>query len=677
MEKIYDLNVRVADIETARGGFLYIDKDVKTGEYQVFRVDRYVNDLYRFVKYLKDEHFEYLVTYNGLNFDAQVIQWILHNFKDWYDLSGGEIARRIGEFSSDIIDDTNHGLFPPYMEEHLWVKQIDLMRIHHYDNEARRTGLKWLELGMDMLNIEDMPHSHLLEDFTEEMIQEMIGYCRNDVDATEMLYWITRGITEIEEYKGNDKIQDRLDTIEELGFPIKTMNYSDVKIGDELNKRSYCKKAGVDQKGLYELKQNRKSTAGFTYGECIPDYVVFKTEKFRDFHEGIRNIRVNLMEKEKFPFTHNGTTYVIAKGGIHSNEKKRRIIVKEGERCEDADVGSQYPNALFKRRIYPSHLGHHWIDGYGENIEVRIAFKKKGSNKADPLWRKWKGLSERYKLALNGGGFGMLNLKSSWQYDAFAMHKCTIGNQFEILMLIENLELHGIRVISANTDGIVCLFDKGLSEEYFRICDEWEKKVGNDVMGKLEFVSYKKLIQTSVNHYIAQKETGEVKKKGDFATSVELHKNKSRRIVPIALEKYFMEDIPVEETIREHTNIWDFCIGVKGNKDYFYRYVNLDDGKETDIPSKVVRYFVSNSGVRLLKIKKPGSEADGPDVSLCESGDWKCTLYNQAKELDVSRLDINYDYYIAKAKEIIYGIENPSVRKGKKVYNNPNQINLF
>lgn len=679
MDKVYDLRAYVYDIETPKGAFLYIDKNLETGIYNIFRIDKYRNDLYALVKYLKDlrKVVDYLIGFNCNKFDGQVIQFILDNFERWFDLTGEQVAKIIWQFAQDVIDDTNHGLFPPYSEDFFWISHIDLFAIHHFDNKQRRCSLKWCEFSMDMENIEDMPYPHWEESFTEEMIEEMIGYCKNDNDATEALYWITRGITELEEYKGKDKIRDRLDIIEELKFPKRAMNFSDVKIGDELNKRSYCRRAKIDSKKLYDLKRDRKSTAGFTYGDCIPEYVEFQTHEFREFHESVKNMRVNLMEKQKFPFTYNGTTFVIAKGGIHSTEKKRRIIVGEDEQCEDADVGSQYPCALDKRGIYPSHLGPFWNEGYRENIEVRITFKEKGSNKQDPHWRKWKGLSDMYKLALNGGGFGKLNEKGSWQYDAFALYKCTIGNQFEILMLIEALSLRGIKVISANTDGIVCLFDKSLKKEYFETCKWWEIKVGNEKLGKLEFASYAKLIQTSVNDYIAIKESGEVKKKGDFLTSFELHKNKSKRIIPIALEKYFVDGTDVEETIRNHNSIWDFCVGVRGNDDYFYRAVDQVSGIEVDLPSRVIRYFVSKKGVKLLKMKKNGSEADGPDVSECESGNWLMTLYNKAVEKDVLKLDVDYDFYIEKAKEIIRGIENPRTRKSKKVYSNPNQISMF
>ena len=52
-----------------------------------------------------------------------------------------------------------------------------------------------------------------------------------------------------------------------------------------------------------------------------------------------------------------------------------------------------------------------------------------------------------------------------------------------------------------------------------------------------------------VSTYIAVYENGDIKHKNAFEIDKELHKNPSMRIVPIALEKYFVEGIHVEETI--------------------------------------------------------------------------------------------------------------------------------
>lgn len=671
--------IKVYDIECLGGMFLYMEYDPQTDTWAEFEISEYRNDLFALTKWLTKQNAEdylevYGISYNGIFYDAQILQYIIDNHQRWINLSNTQIIRKIKKFSDKVIEDGNYELFPPYREEQFENQQIDLMRIHHFDNEARRCSLKWLQFSMDFYNVEDMPYHHTKRDFTEEQIKEIRDYCRNDVESTFELWKYTLGQTLHEEYNGKNKVQDRLDLIEELGFPKKALSWSDVKLGDEINKKTYLEITGLDAGKLYELKKNRKTTAGFTYGDCIPNYVKFKTKPFQDFLARMKKVRVNLNEKEEYPFVYNGTHYMIAKGGIHSNEKNRIVEPRESEICMDADVGSQYPHSLIKRGLFPSHLGKAWLAGYTRTRNKRLTYKQlsKDQGLSSQERKKYKGLSETFKLALNGGGFGKTNERNSWQYDPFVHFSCTIGNQFEILMLIEELEINGIHVISANTDGIVCLFNRSQLDKYYEICHEWENKVGNSEQGRLEFTEYKKIVQLSVNGYLAIKVDGEVKKKKEFLTEHELHKNKSRRVIALALEKYFVDGIPVEETIKNHRNIFNFCIGVRGNKDYHYENKGKDGSVE--IHDKMLRYYVSKDGKKLFRIKNEGSEADGPDISQAEAGKWRCTTANKIdKDVPIEKYNIDYSYYIEIAEERIRALETG--RKGGST--DKNQTSLF
>lgn len=671
------MKIEVYDIECLGGMFLYMGYIPPLDKWYSFEISKRKSELYALVRHL-EECDRFGVSYNGLSYDAQVLQFIVENYERWVDLSNKEIIKKIKKFSDKIIDDGNYDLFPPYKEESFINPQIDLMRVHHFDNENRRVSLKWLQFSMDFYNVEEMPYPHWQEEFTDEELDEIVDYCKNDVESTYELWKYTIGEVEHKEYKGKNKIQDRLDLIEELGLPKKALSWSDVKIGDEINKKIYCELSGITPNMLYELKAKRKTKRlpkGFTYGDCIPSYVIFKTKPFQEFLERMKKVRVNLKEKEEHPFVYNGTHYMIAKGGIHSNEKNRIIEPLANEILLDADIGSQYPHSLIKRGIFPSHLGKLWLVGYSEMRDKRIKYKKLLYDKSisEEDRRKYKGLSDAYKLSLNGS-FGKLNESTSWLYDPFALHQCTIGNQFEILMLIEGLEINDIHVISANTDGIVCLFDRSKVDKYYEICHEWEKVVGNDKQGQLEYAEYKKIIQLSVNGYLAIKSDGEIKKKKDFLTEYELHKDKSMRIVPIALEKYFVDGISVEETIRKHDNIFDFFIGVKASKHYHYEAYDKDGNGE--VYHRMVRYDVSTDGKKLLKIKNEDSDADGADVSQCEAGDWKCTVANKVdKTKKIEDYNIDYKYYIWKAEEIIKAVSTGKRTKGKPI--NPNQTSLF
>lgn len=248
------------------------------------------------------------------------------------------------------------------------------------------------------------------------------------------------------------------------------------------------------------------------------------------------------------------------------------------------------------------------------------------------------------------------------------MNQVTIGNQVEILMLIEDLELAGIHVVSANTDGLVCLFDKSLLDIYYKVCSDWEKQVGNDIHGKLEYQQYKSLIQTSVNDYIAVTVEGKVKQKGDFVIDFELHKNKSARIIPLTLNAYFINNTLPKEFIEKHENIFDFCLGFKGKGET--KIIHLDKKTNTEVElQKINRFYISKDGKNLLKRLKPlegkkvtgqidifGGINDGTREHEVEAG-WLSTIYNKHSKQEIKKYNINYQYYIDKVNKIINQIQ--------------------
>jgi hypothetical protein len=665
------MKILVFDLETLYEYSLFGFYEPATREWYIFDIHRYANDLYSLVKFLEWVRKEgyYLVGYNSVNFDAQVLEFVLDHHQKWVDLTNLEITRKIWQFAQDVIDDQRHELFPPYREYQFTLRHIDLMRIHHLDNKHRRTSLKWLEFMMDMDTIEEMPLHHKAEGLTLEQITLIKNYWRVDIQATCKLLDYTLGEVEHEHYKGKNKIQDRLDIIEELKFPATCMNFSDVKIGDEINLRGYLTQTKYDIKKVQELRRMRKATKRFTFGDAIPDYVKFQTAEMRDFYNKVKKVKVLIEGDQEFQLTFRGTTYTVALGGIHSNEKNREIIPATDEILRDADVGSQYPNAIVKRRLFPRHLGEAWLVNYKGQILRRMQYK--GKSKDNP---KFKGLSDTFKLALNGGGFGKTNEKTNWQYGPEVTFYCTIGNQFEILMLIETLELAGIHCVSANTDGIVCLFKKNLEPVYNEICGEWEEKVGNTEMGKLEFSDFSKLFQESVNSYVAVKTDGTPKLKGRFAHEVELHKNNTKdvsRIERKALVEYITKGTDVATTIKGSTNIFDFCIGLKSGYDYHYETIDPKSSEAT-IYKKVIRFFISRDGKKLIKVKNEDSLATGADVTRIVDGSL-VTMFNTRVDQPMQAYNIDYDYYIRGAQDII-----TRVQRGKKaVAINPNQTSMF
>ena len=262
-----------------------------------------------------------------------------------------------------------------------------------------------------------------------------------------------------------------------------------------------------------------------------------------------------------------------------------------------------------------------------------------------------------YKLILNGN-YGKLNETTNWQYSPFTAMCVTIGCQIDILMLIELLETNGISVISANTDGIVCLMKKSQESLYMKLCEEWEKIVGNDVLGKLEFQDYVLLAQTSVNDYIAITKEGKIKEKGDFEVVKQLHKNNGASIIPLSIEKYFVDGIDYKTFIHSHNKIEDFCMAIKGKRNFKTVLHKIVKGEYTKKEGqKITRYYVSTDGGTLVKEYNDGR------IINAES-ECKCTFANILP--DVFPSNVNYKYYIEQVEKILFSIEQ-----------NSKQLNLF
>ena len=650
-------NVIIYDIETMQECFIVVCMEPNKTP-KSFTVSKWQNQLDAFVKYTDTHKDAHWVGYNNLRFDAQVVEWILRNYEQWHEGTGLEICAMIAQKAQDVIHDANYDVFPEYREWELSLKQLDLFKVHHYDNKNRRVSLKRLEFEMDLENIEEMPIHHTKTDMTKDEVFQTLQYCFNDVDATYEFYKVTIGETEHPLYKGNNQIQLRLDIQEEFGIPC--LNYSDSKIGDEIIKKYYCDEKNIDIKELPRKGFFRKSIA---LKNCIAPYVKFETKQLQQFLKNIKGLTLGLQDDFKEHIDFYGQVYSFMRGGLHTENKPTVFESDEEHAIIDWDVASYYPAIIINNAKYPAHLGRQFLHGYREMYEKRLKLKQSGVKDAKTM-----GIIGALKLAVNSV-YGKSSDMLSWIYDRqLTMFTCITG-ELSLMMLIEQYEMNGIKVISANTDGVTIRIKKDLIPKMHEINKQWEETTEYI----LERTDYEKIIFSTVNDYIATTPDGYVKKKGDFLTDFELHKNKSARIVPLALEQYYVNGTPVRDTIKQHTNLFDFCIRKKASKDFFFEGIHRTTSETTQY-NKLIRYYVSKTGEKIFKVRKESSTSKAVKRSQAEAGDWVCTVCNYLP--DASQLDnINYTYYIHRAEKLINKIRSGGKRIKTKV--SPNQLNLF
>lgn len=266
-------------------------------------------------------------------------------------------------------------------------------------------------------------------------------------------------------------------------------------------------------------------------------------------------------------------------------------------------------------------------------------------------------ISDAFKLSLNSV-YGKSNDKYSFLMDPMYTMKTTLNGQLMLSMLCEKLALKGFTILMVNTDGLECIVSKNREDEYYSICKEWE----NYTKLSLEWVNYTKLFVRDINNYISISDKGKIKYKGSYVIDKELHQDNSFKIVSIALSAYFTKGVPIEETIKKHTNIYDFCGRQKFvGQDYGETHGIIID-EITNLPIKQIikqqkntRYYISNPGVTFIKQYKKGTNA------FINKG-WQVTIFNKYIEKPIKEYNIDYSFYVKECLKEIDQIENKQLQ---------------
>lgn len=250
--------------------------------------------------------------------------------------------------------------------------------------------------------------------------------------------------------------------------------------------------------------------------------------------ETVKNLKLDI----------NGTVYTMGIGGLHSTESKTAHIAGGGYKLFDFDVTSYYPMIILNQGLFPSHLGQAFLRVY--NMLVRRRLDAKASKQTL--------IANSLKIVINGS-YGKLGSKWSKLYAPDLLVQVTMTGQLSLLLLIEWLEMSGIRVVSANTDGIVIKPHESQEALMRDIIKYWEQQTKFEMEG----TEYSGLYSRDVNSYYAVKTDGTVKSKGAYANpwnqtkdiSLWMHKNPSAQICTEAVEKFLVDRTPIERTIMD------------------------------------------------------------------------------------------------------------------------------
>lgn len=539
----------IYDIETYPNccSFAIIREDGKHAvTYEVSTRKNEIDKVFACLDYLAKQG-DFLVGFNSLNFDYPVLHKVLQLRKNnKIPLRGENLASKVYQFAQEQIESMKGEFASTVPVDEHYVKQIDLFKIHHFDNKAKSTSLKMLEFNMRASNISDLPFpvgKHL----TSDEIDVLLHYNAHDVKMTLEFYKKTIPMIEFREQltsKYNRNFMNHNDTkigkdyfimrLEEEGIP--------VYIKDNHGRR----KANQTKRSMIKIKDCLFDYYDFTRTEFIAIHEWFKKQVITETKGVFSDIEEHLLgdvakyaemvvKRKKFPKEPTKTEYDQFKrehpcgwvervelkakkkgetqysywgmwrvaetlnvvidgfrfdfgvGGIHGSLSETVVKSNKKWNIVDLDVSSFYPNLAISNRIYPKHLTDKFCDIYKDMYEQRKSYKKGTPENA------------MLKLALNGT-YGESNNPFGVFYDPQFTMSITVGGQLTLCLLIDMFYQNKInfKMVMANTDGITVVVTKEHDDSMMQIVGEWEKLVKLE----MERVDYDKMFIRDVNSYI-------------------------------------------------------------------------------------------------------------------------------------------------------------------------------
>jgi len=657
----------VMDLETLSNCFIACFESVKSDERHVFVMHDLQNDWDEFIAFLERNilHDEWHVSYNGLGFDGQITEYIIQNAESLSFMSGSEIAEWVYSKAQHVINKQNSGEFLDFYEKTMSVKQVDVFKLNHWDNPAKRSSLKWIQYSMDWESIQDMPIHHTTKVTTFDQIDEIIGYCWNDVKSTKRIMMLSKS-----------QIALRKTLTEEYNIPL--FSASEPRISKELFLHFLSESTGIKK---YDLRQLRTKRESITVKDIILDYTEFKTATFQKLLTRFNEIIVypeNTKGGFKYSLNYKGVKTDFGLGGIHGARKSGIYESSKDVIIMSSDVVSYYPNLAIRNGWSPAHLPK------AEFCELYEWFfnERKKIDKKDVK-------NYVYKIILNST-YGLSNDANSFLYDPEFTMQITINGQLSLCMLYEMIceEIPGAYPLMQNTDGLETIIPIEYQDKYIEICNRWEKITNL----QLEHDTYSKMILGDVNNYIAIhdykpvdidkynevkqenphylfKEEGDkfyyaaTKCKGRFEfNNLALHKNKSFLIIPRAIYYHFVHGIKPEAFLLTQTNVYDYCGGVKikGDWEFIEEKIENTEYSATKL-QQTIRYYISEKGSKIIKTNK----TDGRKIQI-ESGKWMQTVFINYVEKPFDEYLINKQFYLQKINKEI-----------NQLAPNINQLKLF
>lgn len=422
-------------------------------------------------------------------------------------------------------------------------------------------------------------------------------------------------------------------------------------IADKLLYKFYSERSGLKPEAFKDLRTHRTA---LSFKKIIFPHICFQTDELKKVLEDMKKVIIYRTNKDSFEkvIKFHGTTYTIATGGLHSQDRPGVLTSTDDYTFIHYDISSFYPSVMVAYNIAPKHLNN---AVFVKMVDYFRLTRIKCKHTKDEVEQVVAGVhnklaAEALKIVINAI-YGKFGFDSYFLYDRFAQMQVTINGQLMVMMVVEALELAGIHVVSANTDGIIVKLPKDKENEFKDITDAWcaQNKLGADSE------RYKLFVTRDINNYFDIQSNDKVEYKGSLDPHQylkDLKKGYDMPVVAKAVFEYFANGVSVMETLRNHKDILDFCKTQNVGKQFEVVYQKVVDGKVIDVHSqRHVRFYVSTKGVVIMK-----ENVNDGKRSVLASGK-PVIILNKLDDVDIALRNIDYKYYYEEAYKIINPIK--------------------
>ena len=482
-----------------------------------------------------------IFTFNGINYDVPMISAAAMG----WDNAG------LKQLSDAIIQQQ---LKPWDLERHYGIRMLQLMHVDLFEVLPGQGSLKAYGGKMHAPKLQDLPYdpSSAIDWPKRVLLRE---YCGNDIETT----WLAR-----------QAMSAQVKLREEISEQYKTdvMSKSDAQIAEAMMKASLPFK--VEKPTVSVGAQFHYRSQPWLSFVNLPLLELLARNPFKVTVNG--GVEMPQELADTVIVIGNGK-YKMGIGGLHSMEQQQYVQADDTYQLTDHDVASMYPSIILVTGIYPPQIGPAFQEIYRGWVETRLEAKRSGDKKK----------ANTYKTATNGC-FGKLGSQYSIFYAPSEMIQVTLTGQLALLMLIERMELAGLRVISANTDGIVIRSRRDMQWVRDDIIRWWEQTTGFVT----EESRYKLVASRDVNSYVAITTDGSVKLKGAFAPpepGPSGWPNPTTQVCVDAVVAYLRDSVPLAATILSCRDVRQFVSvrKVKGGGYYAKRHLPRKGGTRAEM----------------------------------------------------------------------------------------------